>query len=176
MNTHTYRPNLAQNSKFSSCKMICNQTFHRQFLGPVCFSPSSHGFCLFLLCSTPTLHYVLTGEVVHAKGSNKNIGIPPLPPYSGQSNPPFPPCNKAGKTHTLPLPLIWAEWRMTLAQLFCLQGGKLYAVKRSPALSAQDQLSTQTPVLFSLIICWASASTNMSQQEGQWLYLHMQFI
>lgn len=61
------------------------------------------GSCLFLLCSNCIFHHVLTGEVVHAKRSNKNIGMPPLPPYLGQSNPPFPPCNKAGKIHTLPL-------------------------------------------------------------------------
>lgn len=86
------------------------------------------GSCLFLLCSNSIFHRVLTGEVVHAKRSNKNIGMSPLPPYLGQNNTPFPPCNKIGKTHTLPLPLDWAGGGMKVAPLFCLQGGNLKAV------------------------------------------------
>lgn len=124
------------------------------------------GSCLSLLCSNSIFHHVLTGEVVHAKRSNKNIGMSPLPPYLGQSNTPFPPCNKIGKTHTLPLPLDWAVGGMKVAPMFCLQGGNLKAVSRSPALSAQDQPSTQTAVQFSLRILQSSASTNMSQREG----------
>lgn len=44
---------------------------------------------VFLFCSTSIFHHVLTGEVVHAKRSNKNTGMPHFPPYPGQSNPPF---------------------------------------------------------------------------------------
>ena len=54
--------------------------------------------------------------------------------------------------HTLPPPLEGADGGMTMAPLFCLQGGNLKAVSRSPALSAQDQPSTQTPVQFNLRI------------------------
>lgn len=130
----------------------------------------------FLLCSNSIFHHVLTGEVVHAKRSNTNRGMPPLPPHLGQSNPPFPSCNKAGKTHTLPLPLDWADGGMTVAPLFCLQGGNLKAVNRSPALSSQDQPSTQTAVWFNLRLLQTSASTNMPQQEGGWLYLHLLLV
>lgn len=134
------------------------------------------GSCFFLLCSTSISHHVLTGEVVHGKGSNKNTGMPPLPPHPGQSNPPFPPCNKAGKTHILLPPHHEAEAWMAVVLLFCLQGGNFYAINKSPALFAQDQLSTRTPVSFSGRILQASASTNMSQQEGQRLYLHTQLV
>lgn len=52
---------------------------------------------------------------------------------------------QAGKTCALWLPLGRAPWQMTTAQLFCSQGGNPCAVSRSPALSAQGQLSTPTP-------------------------------
>lgn len=175
--THTRKHNLAKNEKCNSYNMNCNQTFYR--LRFKALDGSVHlltGSCFFLLCSTSIFHHVLTGEVVYAKGSNKNTGIPPLPPYPEQTNPLFPPCDKEGKTRTLPPPLNWAECQVTVAQLFGFLGGDLCAINRSPALSAQDQLSTQTPVWLSLGILQASASTNMSQQERQCLYLHMQLV
>lgn len=69
----------------------------------------------------------------------------PLPPYLGQNNTPFPPCNKIGKTHSPTAPRL-SSWGNEGGTIVLLAGREFEGSRRSPALSAQDQPSTQTPV------------------------------
>lgn len=78
MNTHTYKHNRSSKIQNGIIPLMAQ-----------CGSSHLTDSCLFLLCSTSMFHHVLTGEVIRTTGANKNIGIPPLPPYTGQRHLPF---------------------------------------------------------------------------------------
>lgn len=132
------------------------------------FSPAHHltGSYHFLLCSHLSSCFDRWGRSckgIQQKYRNATFGS------SSRTEQPslFLLATKQAK-HTLLLPLASAT------ALFARKdsvGGK--QVTHPPC---QDQLSTQTPVNFCLRIFQASASTNMSWQEGQWLHLHTQLV
>jgi hypothetical protein len=147
--------------------MKCNQTFYRLYLrlwfGSIHYLISSG---LFLLWPTSRFHVLMLMK----RQLTKNTGMPPLPPHAGQSNPPFPHCTKAKHTpcyHSSTEP----NGRHCGAAGIGMQSiGHLLSLSWISCLPT-PLLRVSVSEYFKCL-----GQHKHVQQEGQWLYLHLQLV